>query len=84
MSYDEMHDLIMRTLCRVEMGEGWDDSRFGWRHHADALMAELAALRADAAELLALADITVQVENRAQRVAEIRKRYGLDAMQATP
>jgi MinD superfamily P-loop ATPase len=44
-----------------------------------ALQAELAEARRDVAELLALSDIVVKVENRAALVAEIRKRYGLDA-----
>lgn len=49
MSKDELHELIMKTLCLVEMGPGFENSRFGWRHHADALVVELEALRADAA-----------------------------------
>lgn len=44
------------------------------------LEAELAEARRDVAELLTLSDIAVKVENRAALVAEVRKRYGLDAI----
>lgn len=35
-----LRDEIMKALCLVEMGPGFEDSpsRFGWQHHADALM----------------------------------------------
>ena len=87
MSDEELHDLIMRTLCRVEMGEGYDDSRFGWRHHADALMAELAALRADAMRYRWLRQM---IYDDRIIVAPDRMLHGpeldaaIDAMQAAP
>lgn len=46
-----VHDEIMTALCLVEMGEGYDESRFGWRHHADAIMPIVERVAREAAQL---------------------------------
>jgi len=73
---EQTHDVLGSILGR---GDSLEQGARRLRLERDSLRTELAVAQRDVAELLALSDIVVKVENRAALVAEVRKRYGLDA-----